>query len=63
MYAIKDRSNIYHLMDNATHTLCGLRVTPIVLDAKRDVDVLHKVTEKPGPKWRICKHCEKLKKD
>ncbi|HKV35241.1 MAG TPA: hypothetical protein VJP89_12980 [Pyrinomonadaceae bacterium] len=59
MYATKLLNSIYHLVQpGGNHTLCGLRISRIPLEAKLPGN-LQLVESVPSNKT-ICKHCERL---
>jgi hypothetical protein len=48
MYATSSSTDVYHLLaPDESHTLCGLRVAPIIIDRAISVLELHLTTHKP----------------
>jgi len=59
MYATRDESSVYHLVDSDTdRTVCGLRVRLLSLKKKSG---LTRTPAKPLDKT-VCKHCVELTK-
>jgi hypothetical protein len=60
MYATKLFNQVYHLVSPSRgHTLCGLRISRVPLEAKMPGN-LQLVAEAP-PQKNVCKHCERIK--
>ncbi len=61
MYATSSSISVFHLVieGNSTATLCGLRVTPIVIDRPAKSDTLYLTSNKPAG-YVLCKECGKI---
>ena len=62
MYAASSSSEFYHLLtksDSSDLTLCGLRVSPIVIDRPAETSSLHLVSQILGSR-SLCEDCAKI---
>lgn len=58
MYAINSPSKVYHMLAPALdHTLCGLKVVPIVIDRPAKTSLLHLTSNKPTDR-ELCNECQ-----
>lgn len=57
-YAIRDRSRVYHALDDDIRTECGLKVFPT--NVQRDIPSMHVVEGKPPTNLQLCKRCRRL---
>jgi hypothetical protein len=59
MYATKHLNHIYHhVTPSGNHTVCGLRVSRLPIDANLPGNL--QLVEKVPPSKTICKHCERI---
>jgi hypothetical protein len=57
MYATGSSKGIYHLLDRTwERTLCGLKVTPLVINRPVETSILH-LTNTPPPDSELCVDC------
>ena len=59
MYATSSTSNVYHLVTpTQDRTVCGLPVSPIVIDRAAYTSTLHLASGKPDRR-ELCRDCAK----
>jgi hypothetical protein len=56
MYAVDDVKSFYHLLGNLKETMCGIKVTGLVVLQKRESG-LHFVQDRPAG-YSVCEACK-----
>lgn len=63
MYAKNSPGGVYHLLkQDEEHTLCGLIVSPIIIDRPVKTGSLHLTSNKPTD-YKLCADCAEIERE